>query len=72
MDLTAIANLDAVLDEAQNEPPEGAGDKTITPENWARLRALCDTAQAFNKARFEAKKARRDEAEDDRTIIEKA
>lgn len=35
-------DLDAVLSEAQNRPPEGVADGSISDESWGRLRDLAD------------------------------
>jgi hypothetical protein len=45
-----IDQLDAVLGEAQNQPPLGTADGSISARRWTRLRALMVAARAFNDA----------------------
>lgn len=39
-----------VLGEAQNEPPEGAADGTITPEAWEELRSIVEPLEKLIRA----------------------
>lgn len=48
--LNTINRLDAVLDEAQNSPPQGRADGTIPPKIWAGLRRLSDHGAAYSEA----------------------
>ena len=42
--------LETIIDEAQNEPPDGAADGTISPEYWAALRDLVMAAKRYRAA----------------------
>lgn len=50
VDADDVLALDAVLDEAQNGPPDGEGDGSLTVRRWATLRDLVTAARAFNEA----------------------
>jgi hypothetical protein len=58
VDITALARLGAVIDEAQNPKPEGEGDGTITPEEHAKYVELVRCANAFNVARAAFRRAK--------------
>lgn len=45
-----IDALEWILTEAQNGPPEGASDGSITERRWRKLRALATAAKAYNDA----------------------
>lgn len=45
-----LKQLDALLDEARNTPPEGAADGSIKPAQFARLRAVVTAGDALLKA----------------------
>jgi hypothetical protein len=46
----SIRALDAILDEAQNDPPDGAADGSIPELRWITLRRLVAAARAYNDA----------------------
>lgn len=45
-----IDALNKILDESQNEPPEGTADGSIVLRRWNKLQALVDAARAYNDA----------------------
>ena len=50
VDYEVINTLDEVLDQAQNGPPDGECDDSLTENRWAKYRALVSAARAFNEA----------------------
>ena len=45
-----ITALEDILDTAQNDPPEGMADGSISVRQWHALRALVAAARALNAA----------------------
>ena len=50
VDVEPIIALDSILDDAQNGPPDGAGDGSLTERRWTTLRALVTAARAYDEA----------------------
>lgn len=50
IDMEHVTALDAVLDEAQNGPPDGAGDGSLTERRWSALRILVSAARVYDEA----------------------
>ncbi len=47
---SALKTLDALLDSAQNAPPNGASDGTLSPGRFNRLRAVVRAGEKFMRA----------------------
>lgn len=47
-DSNVIRQLEEVVGEAQNAPPEGKADGTISRARWERFRALTASARAYD------------------------
>lgn len=45
-----IRDLESILDLAQNGPPDGESDGSITELRWNQLTRLVNAARAFNRA----------------------
>lgn len=50
LSITPLRDLQKIIDEAQNPPPQGGADGSINPFTWDLLKKISQSVQTFQKA----------------------
>jgi hypothetical protein len=50
IDMDVVLELEQILDETQNGPPDGGADGSIDERQWRTLREIVDAARAYEGA----------------------